>query len=142
MTACVLDGSTALAWVLPGEGDAGTDALLDRITQAGALTPSLWPLETANVLLVAQRRGRITLAERQQALTTLAELPIHVDPHTVFHAWGDTLHLAETQRLTVYDASYLELALRAGLPLASRDQELRAAAASCGVPLLDDGNGA
>lgn len=136
MTLCVLDSSAALAWVLPGEGDAASEALLDDVAEAGAVVPGLWPLETANVLLAAERRGRITLAERQQALATLKELPIRIDPHTATHAWGDALHLASSRDLTLYDAAYLELALRFGLPLASLDRKLCEAAAACGVALL------
>ncbi len=136
MTACVLDSSAALAWVLPGENHATGDTLLDQVAEEGAVAPGLWPLETANVLLVTERRGRITLAERQQALVTLAELPIRIDPQTAGYAWGETLNLAAARNLTVYDASYLELALRLGLPLASLDQALRHAAAECGVTLL------
>jgi predicted nucleic acid-binding protein len=142
VTLCVLDSSAALAWIMPGEGDAATDALLDGVTDAGAVVPGLWPLETANVLLAAERRGCITLAERRQALETLAELPIRVDPHTAARAWGDTLHLAASRDLTLYDASYLELALRSGLPLASLDRKLREAAAGCGVALLGKEGGA
>lgn len=136
MTLCVLDSSAALAWVLPGEGDAATETLLDDVAGAGAAVPGMWPLETANVLLAAERRGRITLAERQQALATFAELPIQTDPRTAAHAWADTLHLASSRGLTVYDASYLELALRLRLPLASLDGKLREAAADCGIALL------
>ncbi len=142
MTLCVLDSSAALAWVMPGEGDAATEALLDDVASAGAVAPGLWSLETANLLLAAERRGRITLAERQQALATLKELPIRIDPHTAAHAWGDALHLASSRGLTLYDASYLELALRFGLPLASLDRELRETAAGCGVALLGRLDGA
>jgi hypothetical protein len=60
VTLCVLDSSAALAWVMPGEGDAATEALLDDVASAGAVAPGLWSLETANLLLAAERRGRIT----------------------------------------------------------------------------------
>lgn len=88
------------------------------------------------MLLMTERRGRIMPIERQQALVILSELPIQIDGQAVVRAWTDTLVLAQTHRLTVYDASYLELAMRLGLPLASRDSELRAAASACGVSLL------
>jgi predicted nucleic acid-binding protein len=136
VTVCVLDSSAALAWVLPNENNAANDALLDQIIESGAAAPGLWPLETANVLLIAERRGRITLAERQQAASTLAELPIQIDSNTASQVWRETLNLAASRKLTVYDASYLELALRLRLPLASLDQALRQAAADCGVALL------
>jgi len=133
---CVLDSSSALAWVLPGESDETTDALLSDIADQGAVAPGIWPLETANVLWMAQRRGRITLAERLQALALLADLPIQIDIGTAALAWGVTSELAVSRGLTVYDASYLELALRLGYPLASSDKDLRQAAAVSGVSLI------
>ena len=136
MTRCVLDSSVALAWVLPGEGTDATEALLDEIAADGAAAPGLWPLETANVLLQAEKARRITQDERRRSLTTLAALPIHIDPDTAAQAFGRTLSLAETQGLTLYDASYLELALRLALPLASLDKPLRRAAEANGVALL------
>lgn len=136
MTRCVLDSSVGLAWVLPGEGDGATEALLDEVAAEGAAAPGVWPLETANVLLRAERAKRITSDERRRALATLAALPIHIDADTAVQAWDRTLNLAEAQGLTLYDASYLELALRLSLPLASLDRTLRRAAAACGVLLL------
>ncbi len=96
----------------------------------------MWPLETANVLLQAEKARRITLDERRRSLTTLAALPIHIDPDTAAQAWGQTFGLAQAQGLTVYDVSYLELALRLALPLASLDRKLRGAAAACGLTVL------
>lgn len=126
----------AVAWVLPDEGDATIDALLADVATGGALVPGLWPLEIANVLLIAERRGRITLAERRQALSLLADLPIRIEPHTAARARAEILALAETCKLTVYDASYLDVAIRHALPLASRDEALRKAAIDCGVAVL------
>jgi predicted nucleic acid-binding protein len=136
MSHCVLDSSAALAWVLPAEGSEAADQLLERIVIEGAVVPSLWPLEIANVLLMAERRGRITISERHQALATLAELPIHIEPSTATRAWTATLALAESHKLTVYDATYLEVAIRLALPLASYDRNLRQAATVCGVSTL------
>ncbi len=136
MTRCVLDSSVALAWVLPGEGTDATEALLDEIAADGAIASGMWPLETANVLLQAEKARRITIDERRRSLTTLAALPIHIDPDTASQAFTRTLSLAETQGLTLYDASYLELALRLALPLASLDKKLRQAASASGVALL------
>ena len=136
MTRCVLDSSVALAWVLPGESSDATDALLDDIANDGAMAPGLWTLEVANVLLQAEKARRITQDERRRSLTTLAALPIHIDPETAAQAWSRTLSLAEGQGLTLYDASYLELALRLALPLASLDRKLRQAASAQGVELL------
>ena len=134
MTLCVLDCSMALSWVLPGEDE--TDHLLEQIAEHGAVAPALWPLEVGNVLLAAQRRRRISVAERHQALAVLGELRIEIDARTAAAAWGDTLNLAANHNLTVYDASYLEISLRLGLGLASLDQVLLRAARDCGVALL------
>lgn len=135
MSACILDCSAALCWILPDEGDVATDTLLDRVAEAGALVPALWPFEVANVLLMAERRTRITPAERRQALTLLGDLPVRIDPPSRERVWTETLVLAQAHRLTAYDASYLELAIRHELPLATRDAALRVAAESCGVAL-------
>jgi len=136
VTRCVVDSSAALAWVLPGEATDATEALLDEIAVNGAIASGMWPLETANVLLYAEKARRITTDERRRSLTTLAALPIHIDPDTAAQAWGRTLGLAEAHGLTLYDASYLELALRLALPLASLDKKLRQAAEANGVELL------
>ena len=135
MSACILDCSAAVSWIFHDEGDAASDALLDRVAEGGATVPALWPFEIANVLLVAERRKRFTAADRAQALAFLDGLPIRVDPQSLERAWVETINLAQAHRLTAYDASYLELALRHGLPLASRDNALRSAALACGVTL-------
>lgn len=133
MSHCILDSSAALAWVLPGEARPAIEELLDRVAVSGATVPALWPFEIANVLLIARRRSRITLAERHRAFALLAELPIQIEATATAHAWTETLALADTFELTVYDASNLEAALRLRLPLASLDADLRRAAERCGV---------
>jgi predicted nucleic acid-binding protein len=137
MADLVLDSSVTLAWFLPDERRAGADVLLDRVTSAGAIAPTLWPVEVGNAFLIAQRRGRVSQAERTQALGFLASLPIDIDPATGTQAWTASLNLAEQHGLTLYDAVYLELAIRQNLPLASLDRQLRRAAAAVGVVLLD-----
>lgn len=136
MTVCVLDSSVALAWVLPGEATDATEALLDEIAARGAAAPGLWPLETGNVLLQAERARRIARHERRNSLTFLAALPVRLDPETAALAHGRTTDLAEARGLTLYDAAYLELALRLALPLATLDRRLREAAQASGVELL------
>lgn len=136
MTRCVLDSSVALAWLLPGEATNATEALLDEIAADSAAAPGLWPLEIANVLLQAQKAQRVTANEVRRSLATLAGLPIHIDSDTAAQAWGRSLSLAEAHGLTLYDASYLELALRLHVPLATLDKKLRQAAAKCGVRRL------
>jgi predicted nucleic acid-binding protein len=136
MADLVLDSSVTLAWFLPDERRAGADVLLDRVTSAGAIAPTLWPIEVGNAFLAAQRRGRVSQAERTQALGFLASLPIDIDPATGKEAWTASLSLAEQHGLTLYDAVYLELAIRQNLPLASLDRQLQRAATAVGIAVL------
>lgn len=124
----VLDSSATLAWVYAEELTVPIRKVFDRVIDGGAWVPSLWRLEVANVLEIGVRRGRNDAVFRDGTLADLALLPIHVDAETEHHAWGTTLRLAERYKLTLYDAAYLELAVRRGLPLASLDKELRMAA--------------
>ena len=132
----VLDSSATLAWVLD---DATTEAIrrvFDSVADSGAVVPSLWRLEVANSLTVSVRRGRIDIRIRDAALADLALLDIEIDTGTDSQAWTNTLRLADLHRLTLYDAAYLELALRRALPLASLDSDLRKAAERAGVMVL------
>ena len=132
----VVDSSATLAWVYSEETTEAISEVLARLTDRGAWVPALWRLEVANVLQMNVRRGRHDAAFRDAALTDLAMLPISIDPETDQQAWGATVRLAARHRLTVYDAAYLELAQRRGLPLATLDKELRDAATAEGVILL------
>ena len=132
----VVDSSATLAWVYSEETTEAISDVLARLTDRGAWVPALWRLEVANVLQMNVRRGRHDAAFRDAALTDLAMLPISIDPETDQQAWGATVRLAARHRLTVYDAAYLELAQRRGLPLATLDKELRDAATAEGVILL------
>lgn len=131
MTALVIDCSVTISWLMPDESfDAHS---LNQVIEKGAIVPSLWSLEVGNVLLLAERHKRISLEQRHQALYTLTELPITLDPMTATHAWRETMELAERYGLTLYDASYLELALRLSLPLTTFDKSLKNAAQLAGV---------
>jgi predicted nucleic acid-binding protein len=110
--------------------------LFDIVAEDGAVVPAIWRLEVANSLTVASRRGRIDVEFRNAALADLALLDITTDPQTDAYSWTTTLSLADRFRLTLYDAAYLELAHRRSLPLASLDEELRAASRALGIPLL------
>jgi predicted nucleic acid-binding protein len=133
----VVDSSATLAWVYSEETTEAISEVLDRLTDRGAWAPALWKLEVANVLEMNVRRGRHSAAFRDAALADLAVLPIGIDAETDRQAWGAaTLRLAARHRLTMYDAAYLELAQRRGLPLATLDKELRDAATAEGVILL------
>ncbi|MGZ3470566.1 MAG: type II toxin-antitoxin system VapC family toxin [Isosphaeraceae bacterium] len=133
----VLDGSVTMVWGFEDEADEYAEAILERMPDLQAHVPSLWPLEVANALLVGERRRRITSAETARFLAILGAFPITVDEQTVAHAWTDTMHLARAHNLSSYDAAYLELAIRLGLPLAALDGKLKTAAGAMGVPLFE-----
>lgn len=135
MPGLVLDCSATIAALLPDERDVASRSVLDEVLAEGAIVPVNWPLEVAHALLSAERRRRLPPRERSATLNDLALLPIHIDEETPRRAWRECLALAEAQSLTVYDAAYLELAIREGLPLATRDRALSAAAARCGIPV-------
>lgn len=134
----VLDNSVALAWCFEDEQTPSFMALLDRVVEAGAMAPLLWPLEALNGLLVAERRRRLDTQKRIELAALLRALPITLDDNTAEKSWEDTLRIAEAFRLSVYDATYLELAQRRRLPLASMDRALRSAAGAIGVEVLGD----
>ena len=131
----VLDNSIVMAWSFEDEIDEYADAVLDRLATTSAVVPALWPLEVANALLMGERRKRSTEAETIKWTGLLASLPIIFDEETNAHAWGDTLSLARGHNLTAYDAAYLELAIRRGLPMATIDRKLRIAAEAVGVAI-------
>ena len=132
----VLDCSATLPWVFGDEATAATDRLLEDLSAgAEAWVPALWHLELGNVLVGAQRRGRIDQAGMEAFLSRLGVYDIFVDEQTIPRAWNKTLDLAVQHRLSTYDAAYLELALRRGLPLATKDSALVAAARAAGVGL-------
>ena len=132
-----MDASVGFAWVYQDQATSGTDRLLNEVA-AGAtvIVPALWYLGMSNVLLIAQRRHRLTAIQRKAALEKLAAMQFIVDEEGTRHAFGKTSDLAEKHGLTIYDATYLELALRRSLPLASRDEALTNAAKRCGLKTL------
>jgi len=131
---CVIDASVALAWVHPSQATDETEALLGKLKEGITLVlPALWFQETANALLVLQRRKKLTSDERREALASLKALNIKADFEGASLAFGRVSELADLHGLSVYDATYLELALREQLPLVTKDEGLRAAAQHCGV---------
>jgi predicted nucleic acid-binding protein len=132
----VLYNSVAVAWCFEDEQTPALLALLQRVTESGAFAPGLWPLEAANALLVAERRGRLERDRRRRLCGFLSALPIALDGETATQAWTTTIGLAERFGLSAYDAAYLELAERLDLPLASLDGDLRRAANALGLVLL------
>lgn len=131
----VLDASVAVSWFFEDEAGAYTDAVMDSFADYAAVVPSLWPLEIANVLLVGQRRGRCSEADSIRFIELLKHLPITPDEETARRAFDHVYQIAREYGLTAYDAAYLELAMRLGLPLASIDRQLRQAATRAGIPL-------
>ncbi|MFT3801804.1 MAG: type II toxin-antitoxin system VapC family toxin [Burkholderiaceae bacterium] len=130
----VVDSSVTLAWLFEDELAPASQRILDLVTKSGAWVPPLWKLEVANILQTAVRRGRIDASHRDASLADLARLNICIDPDTDQFAWTTTLRLADRLGLTLYDAAYLELAQRRGLPLATLDKQLRSAADIVAVP--------
>jgi predicted nucleic acid-binding protein len=139
MNKLVLDGSLALSWFLADEAtDAGQAVRRQIEGGARVRVPAIWALEVANALLVAERRKRISQADVTAALAALQKLPIVTDTETWQRAGSDILALARQHLLSVYDAAYLELAMREAAVLASMDEPLRAVARKLQVSLLPE----
>ena len=138
MSTFVLDCSVALAWLFQDEASPNTDQLLKKLRDddSSAIVPNLWRLELGSVLAQAERRGRITAAQLTTALELVRGLPIATDAETDSRAFREILNLARTTSLTTYDASYLELAMRHGVPLATLDKALIRAARGVAVKTL------
>ncbi|HMW24091.1 MAG TPA: type II toxin-antitoxin system VapC family toxin [Burkholderiaceae bacterium] len=127
----VVDASVAAAWFLPDEATPFTEAALNATAGGGVWVPALWRLEIGNLLLGAERRRRITSDKRVELVALAAAVRLQVDREPVDMVALDAL--AARHGLTTYDASYLELALRRRLPLATLDKALLAAMLSAGV---------
>ncbi len=132
----VLDCSVAMSWCLVDEDNDYANAVLALMPGAVAFVPEIFTLEIANTLLVAERRNRMTSTQTTNAINLIQSLPIQIDPQTSALALGATLTLAREQELASYDAAYLELTIRLGLPLVTLDDRLAKAATRCSVPLF------
>ena len=135
----VIDNSVVMAWCFQDETSHRVDFILDRLEQGTAFVPSIWPLESGNVLLVAERHHRLGEGDSARFLALLSELPIIVDQEPPERMFKEILALARQQKLSTYDASYLDLAMRKGLPLATLDRKLSVAAQRSRVPLVKAG---
>ena len=135
MSALVIDSSAALSWCFEDEASPESDALFERVRDQGAVVPGLWHLEVANVLLQAEKRGRIATGDVAMRLELIAQMPITTDNETTARVWREILALARAEGLIIYDATYLELAIRRGLPLQTKDEALIRAAHRRGVPV-------
>lgn len=136
MSRFVLDTSVALAWCFEDETSSTADRVLDSLESSEALVPAIWPIEVGSALLAGERRKRITAPEISTSLALLRKLNIQLDPEGLQTGVGELVRIARSNRLSVYDAAYLALAMREGLPLATLDKPLAKAARSVGVRLL------
>ena len=134
--AFVLDCSIAMAWLFPDEANESTDALREALAIEQAVVPALWLIEVGNALLTATRRGRLSKNEWQRIRDDFEALPIDIDTDSCARVLDTVLPLASDHELSVYDATYLELALRLSLPLATLDRQLSTAASGAGVEVL------
>ena len=132
----VLDASVTVSWCFEDERTPATQAVLERLREVTAFVPAIWPLEVGNALLVAERRSRLGPEQTGAILDLLARLPIRFADPVTGPDWMALVVLARNAGLATYDAAYLDLALRSGLPLASTDARLRAAAETRGVQVL------
>lgn len=133
----VLDASIPLAWAFDDERDVRAMAVLDALEESEAVTSSIWALEVSNGLLTAERRGRISGPDASRFSNLLLRLPIVVDPVDRRRALDEVRRLARNQNLSAYDASYLDLALHLGIPLATLDKGLERAADRAGVECFE-----
>lgn len=138
----ILDCSVAISWCMTDENDVYANAIWNLTLDNEAIVPSIWWLEIVNVLIVAERRQRITETQTAEELAMLQSLPIVVDTNADQQSTSATLVLARQYNLAAYDAAYLELAIREGLLLATIDNRLAEAARRCGVflevPTVED----
>jgi predicted nucleic acid-binding protein len=133
--AFVLDNSVVSGWYLRGQSTDYSQAIAARLEEDKAVVPALWQLELANVLKTACTKGRPSHAQARQILNALATLPIEVDSGAQ-PGQRPLLELAMRFDLSSYDAAYLELAMRHGLPLATQDERLKITAGAAGVDML------
>jgi predicted nucleic acid-binding protein len=132
----VIDNSVVMSWCFKDESSRYADTILDSLVESTALVPSIWPLEVVNVLLVAERRNRLSEADSIRFITLLSQLPISVEQVQPESVMIEILALAREHKLSSYDASYLNLAMSKGLPIATLDKGLRSAAKKAQVPIL------
>lgn len=134
----VLDNSVVMAWCFRDVGDGYADTVLEALAEGEALVPGIWPLEVANVLAGAERRGRLSESDSTRFLALLAELPLRVVQESPQRVTGEILALTRETGLSAYDASYLDLAMREDVPIATLDLAIRKAAAKVGTKLFPE----
>jgi predicted nucleic acid-binding protein len=129
----VVDNSVVMSWCFKDEANPFVNNVLEWFQEATAYVPSVWPFEVVNVLLAAERRKLISEADSSRFLSLLSQLPIIIQHESPGRTMKDIIGLARAHDLSSYDASYLDLAMKKGLPLATLDKKLRKAAKSVNV---------
>jgi len=133
----VLDTSITMGWCFADEASAYSDHVLRQVRLHGGVAPSIWPFEVANAVLTGERRGRLTQTQIARFVRTVESLSLEIDRLSgPMGALGPVRLLARQLQLSAYDASFIELARRRGLPLATLDGRMRTAATALGVPLV------
>jgi len=133
----VIDNSVVMTWCFKDEENPYADDILDSLENATAYVPSIWPLEVGNVLLVAERKKRLSEADSIRFIALLTELPIIIEQESPERMIKEIFALARKHELSSYDASYLDLAMRKGLPIATLDNNLIDAAKRSQVPIVN-----
>jgi predicted nucleic acid-binding protein len=133
-TRFVTDNSVVMSWCFEDEGNCYAESVLESLESAEAVVPAIWPLEVGNVLLIAERKKRLSQASVVRFLALLSGLPITVEQETPERMLKEIVSLAREHGLSTYDASYLDLSMRLELPLATQDASLLKAARKCKVP--------
>ncbi|MDX9972995.1 MAG: type II toxin-antitoxin system VapC family toxin [FCB group bacterium] len=134
----VIDNSVVMAWCFEDEVSEYADSVLESLETAEAVVPAIWPLEVGNVLLVAERKRRLSKADVSRILELVGHLPISVEQESPARMLTEIIGLARDLTLSTYDASYLDLAMRSGLPIATQDCVLMKAAKECHVPIFNE----
>jgi len=132
----VVDNSVVMAWCFLDEESIYADTVLRSLETNIAIVPAVWPLEISNVLVVAERRQRLSKSDSINFLTLINDLPITVIQESPDRMTREILALAREHQLSTYDASYLDLAMRKGLPLATQDKALKKEAIACSVEIF------
>jgi predicted nucleic acid-binding protein len=132
----VVENSIVMSWCFKDETNQYADTVLEHLAEATAFVPSIWPLEVVNVLLIAERRKRLSEADSVRFITLLSQLPIIVEHERPERMMADLLALARANNLSSYDASCLDLSMRKGLPMATLDTRLIGAARMANVPIF------
>ena len=132
----VIDNSIVMLWCFKDETSSYADAVLNKLEFSTAFAPSIWPLEVGNVLLVAERNKRLRQADSIRFIALLSELPIIVEPESPDRMMNEIVSIARAYDLSTYDASYLDLAMRKGIPIATLDKGLLSAAKKSNVPVI------